>query len=59
MSDIGATERFSCYGIIRYRDVFGESYSTTFGFSRQWLQSEDSYEMQWLFVPWPPYNRQT
>jgi hypothetical protein len=59
MSDINnPTERFSCYGIIRYRDVFGESYCTTLGFSRQWRTS-DGVTFQWVWPPWPPYNKQT
>jgi len=53
------TERFSCYGIIRYQDAFKESYCTTFGFSRQLLRPSDSQVLRWTFVPYPPYNRQT
>jgi hypothetical protein len=59
MGDPSGPERFSCYGIIKYRDAFGESYCTTFGFSRQWLRPADSEEFHWMFVPFPPYKRQT
>jgi len=59
MGDPNAQERFSCYGIIRYRDVFGEKYCTTFGFSRQWGRRSDSEVFEWFFTHWPPYNTQT
>lgn len=59
MGDPNGNERFSCYGTIRYRDAFGGSYCTTFGFSRQWLRTADSEEYRWTIVPWPPYNNQT
>jgi hypothetical protein len=58
MDDPMGLERFSCYGIIRYEDAFGESYSTTFGFSRQWMRSADSEEFRWVFLPFSPYHRQ-
>jgi hypothetical protein len=58
MGDPNGLERFSCYGIIRYEDVFRDSYSTTFGFSRQRMRSADSEQFQWQFIPFSPYNRQ-
>jgi hypothetical protein len=51
MGDPSGPELFSCYGVIKYRDAFGESYCTTFGFSRQWLRRADSEEIRWMFVP--------
>jgi hypothetical protein len=57
MNDQRASERFSCYGTIKYRDAFGTPYCTNFGFSRQWGKFSDSEEPHWTFVPSPAYNR--
>jgi hypothetical protein len=51
--------RFVCYGVIRYRDVYGNRYESTFGYHRQWLTFGDPDKFQWLFVRGPDeYNRE-
>jgi hypothetical protein len=56
MVDTNAAEKFACYGKIRYRDVFGNTYRATFGFSRQFLRRSAGDAFRWEFVPSPKYN---
>jgi hypothetical protein len=59
MTDPEAHERFFCYGIIRYKDPSGASYTTTFGFHCQRL-TDDGVHFQLQFVPdHRGYNRST
>jgi hypothetical protein len=61
MYDEKSTKRFSCYGIIRYHDVYGKKpYETSFGFHREFGRGADEAELRWTWVDGPEaYNRFT
>jgi hypothetical protein len=60
MYDSNSPKRITCYGIVRYEDVFGNRYKTSFGYHRQQFVADNTDGFVWQFVRGPSeYNHHT
>jgi len=50
MYDPESPKRITCYGIVRYQDVFGKCYKTTFGYHRRRVLADNPDGFEWVFI---------